>query len=58
MYDIEEIPNGTLPLKLTTINYYQHEDPGIKAKLISKKYKKNIFRGGRNPINLVTYQEK
>ena len=38
LYDVEEIPNGTLPLKFPTINYYQWEYPGIKSKLKSEKY--------------------
>ena len=42
MYDVKKIPNGTLPLKFTTIDHYQQEDPGINTKIQSKKYK-NIF---------------
>ena len=32
MYVIEEQPNGTLPLKLTSIDHYQREDTVIKDK--------------------------
>ena len=37
IYDVKELTNGTFPLKFTTINHYQQEDPGIKSKLISAK---------------------
>ena len=30
MYDVEELPNLTFPLKFTTIAYSQWEDLGIK----------------------------
>ena len=29
MYDIEDLPNGTLPLKCTNIYHYQREYSGI-----------------------------
>ena len=40
MYGVEELQNGTFPLKFTTIDHYQREDPGIKAILKSAKRKK------------------
>ena len=43
MYDVGELPNGTLTHNFRTIDHYQREDPGIKAKLISTKYEKDIF---------------
>ena len=43
MYNKEELLNGTLPLKFTAINHYQWEDPVIKAKLRSTKYKNDFF---------------
>ena len=43
MYHVEELLNGTSPLKFTTINHYQREYPGIEAKSKSTKYKKYIF---------------
>ena len=32
MYDIEELLNGTFPLKFTNTDHYQPEDPSIKPK--------------------------
>ena len=43
MYDLEELLNGKFLLKFTTIDHYQREDPGMKDKLKSAKYKKNPF---------------
>ena len=37
IYDVEKLPNGTLPLKSTTIDHYQREYSGIKAKFKSAK---------------------
>ena len=58
IYDVEEIPNGISQLKFTTLDPYQWEDPVIQAKLIRAKYKKVSFRGVRNTITLITYQDK
>ena len=57
MYDVEELPNGTLQLKFTTTNHYKQEDLCIKSKLKSAKYKLP-FCGDRNYIDLLTYQDK
>ena len=38
IYDVEELPNNTLPLKFTTIDHYKLDDTGIKVKLKSAKY--------------------
>ena len=58
MYDIEELPIGKFPIIFKTINHYQQEYPTIKANLLSAKYKKGYFPGGRNYINLVTHKDK
>ena len=46
MYDVEGLKNGTIPLKFTTLDHDQWEDLGIKAKLLSKNTKKDIFAEG------------
>ena len=38
MYDTEDLPNGTTPLKFKTIDQYQQEYPGTKPKFKSAKY--------------------
>ena len=58
MYDTEDLPNGTTPLKFKTIDQYQQEYPGTKPKFKSAKYLKGYFRGDRNSIDMVTYQDK
>ena len=58
MYDVEELPNGTFPIKFTTINHYKQEYPGIKSKLPSTNYWKGSFLGGKNPITLLMCQDK
>ena len=35
IYDVEQIPNGTFPLKSRTINNYQWEDLFMQYKLLS-----------------------
>ena len=35
IYDVEELPNVKFPLKFTTIDHCQPEDPGIKSKFKS-----------------------
>ena len=37
MYEVEKLPDGTLPLKCTTINHYQRYYPGIKIQ-VKKEY--------------------
>ena len=45
IYDVEGLPHSTFPLKITTIGHYQLEDTGIKPKLISARYKKDLLAG-------------
>ena len=56
IYDIEEIPDGMSPLSFNLINHYQREDPLLTEKLKCAEYKKGYFCGGRNTIELVTYE--
>ena len=58
IYDIQELPKGTLPLSLNIIDRYQRVDPFLTEKLKSAKYKQDSFRRGRNTIEFVTYNGK
>ena len=45
MYDTEDLPNGTTPLKFKTIDQYQQEEPNLMAKLkISKCKRGSVHR--------------
>ena len=58
LYDIEELPDGTVPLSFNIIDRYQWEDPFLTEKLNWAKYKKGYFRRDRNTIELVAYKNK
>ena len=43
IYDVEEISYGIFPLKFTTIDHYQQEDPDIQANFLCAKYFKKVI---------------
>ena len=58
LYDIKELPYGTFPLSFKLIDCYHREDPTLSEKFNSAEYIKGSFRGGRNTINLVTFNDE
>ena len=58
LYDIDELPGGTLLLLFNIIYRYQWEDAILSEKLNSAEYQKGSFRGVQNTIKLVTYKNK
>ena len=58
LYVINELPEGTFLLLFNIIDRYQQEYPVLLEKLNYAEYKQGSFRGGRNTITMVTYQDK
>ena len=58
IYNINELPEGKFQISFNIIDRYQREDPILSEELNSAEYQKGSFRGGRNNIELVTYQDK
>ena len=58
LYNIHELPDDVFTLYFKLIDRYQKEDPFLLEKLECPKYQKGYFRGGCNPIKLVTYKDK
>ena len=57
--DIEELPEGTFPIKLKLIQKYQQVEPSIIAKYNNGIYHKGYFRGVSNIyLNLITCKYK
>ena len=53
LYGIKELPEGTFPLYLKLIEYYQQEYPILTEKLKCAEYIKGSFCRGQNTIKLV-----
>ena len=58
IYYINELPEGALPINFNIIDQYQHEDPGLTAKVKNSKYKPNYCFGGSNKdLNIITCED-
>ena len=58
IYGIKGFPDGKFPISFNLIDRYQRGDSFLTEKLKFAKFKKGSFRGGRNTIELITYEGK
>ena len=57
--DIEEIPEGTVPINLKLVHKYQWSEPSLTAKYKDGTYHKGSFRGGSHiDIKIIARKDK
>ena len=57
-FDIDDLPKDAFPLKYSTIDTYQQQDPHILKSLQRGRYTTDSFSGGKKTYTLVVYKEK